>query len=289
MAATRAMVRGRSRLTRRSVDGLRAELAARDYPAHAPVPARMQRDYQVTEDTVDGCVVLRLMPRTGASGQQMVYTHGGSYVHPLVAEHWWFLERMIRGSGATLTVPLYRLAPESGVDAAYAMLRQVYEQVARAGPVTLAGDSAGGGLALGQSIAYRDAGLPLPRQVVLIAPWVDVWLDNPAVAALQPLDPMLDADTSRACGRLWARGHDVRDPLVSPLFADLSGLPPVHTFQGGRDILAADVGLLGRRLRDAGNAGRLTLVSGAFHVYVAAFWTPEARGALRAINRLLRE
>ena len=125
--------------------------------------------------------------------------------------------------------------------------------------------------------------------MVLIAPWVDIALENPAVAALQPLDPMLDADTSRACGRLWAGEHDLSDPLVSPLFADLSGLPPVHTFLGGRDILAADVGLLARRLREAGNGGRLTLVPNAFHVYVGAFWTPEARAALRAVNRLLRE
>lgn len=290
MAVTRALVRARSRLTRTSVDALMAELATRDYPAHAPVPAAMRERYEVVEDAVDGCVVLRLTPRTGASGHQLVYTHGGSYVHPLVAEHWWFLDRMTRGSGVTLTLPLYRLAPESGVDAAYAMLRQVYlDRVSEGGSVTLAGDSSGGGLALGQAIDYRDAGLPAPRQVILIGPWVDVAGRHPAIRALQPVDPSLRLDKLLACGRLWARGHDDRDPRVSPLFADLAGLPPVHTLQGGHDLLAADAQTLASRLQQSGNPGTFTFAPAGFHGYLGAFWTPEARHALRAINRLLRE
>ena len=76
------------------------------------------------------------------------------------------------------------------------------------------------------------------------------------------------------------RGIDERHPSLSPLYADLAGLPPVHTFQGGRDILAADAQLLAGRLRQAGNPGTFTFVPGAFHNYLAAFWTPEARTAL---------
>lgn len=288
MAVTSVLLRGRSLVRRRSVERLMAELAGREYPAPAPVPKRVREHYRFAEDTVDGCLVLRLTPAE-ASGQQLMYNHGGSYVHALAPEHWWFLERMARGSGATITVPLYRLAPEGEVGQAYDFLRSVYTELAVSGPVTLAGDSSGGGLALGQAIAYRDAGLPAPRQVVVFAPWVDIALTNPATELVEPLDPMLRVDTSRACGRLWARGRDERDPLVSPLFADLSGLPAVHTFQGGRDILAPDTLLLASRLREAGNAGRFTFVPGAFHGYLGAFWTPEARSALHAVNQLLRE
>lgn len=99
---------------------------------------------------------------------------------------------------------------------------------------------------------------------------------------------MLRAETLRACGRLWAQGHEARDPAVSPLFADLAGLPPVHIFQGGCDILAPDVQLLASELRQLGNPGTFTFVPGAFHVYVGAVWTPEARTALRAVNALLQ-
>ena len=265
-----------------------AELATREYPAHAPVPRRMREQYDVVSDEVEGCVVLRLTPRAGTSGEHLVYTHGGMYVLPLVAEHWWFLDRMARGSGVTVTVALHRLAPEGGVDAAYEFLRRIYLDLVRSGPVTLAGDSSGGGLALGQALAYRDTGLPTPRQVIVFAPWLDIALSHPAAELLQPLDAVLRVETLRACGRLWARDHDPRDPRVSPLFADLDGLPPVHIFQGGRDVLAADAQLLADRLRQAGNAGTFTLVPTGFHGYLGAFWTAEARAALRAVNQLLR-
>jgi epsilon-lactone hydrolase len=290
MAATRVLVRGRSLFTRKSVERLMAELNDRDYPAHAPVPKRMRQEYDVVEESLDGCVVLRLTPRSGGAGRHLVYTHGGSYVHPLAAEQWWFVDRMSRGSGVAITVPLYRLAPESGVDAAYVLLQKVYRDLVADGrSVSLAGDSAGGGLALGQAVAYRDAGLPSPEQVILIAPWLDISLRNPAAALLEPVDPVLRVATLRACGRLWARGHDDRDPLVSPLFADLAGLPPVHTFQGGRDILAPDAQLLASRLSEAGNQGTFTLHPAGFHDHIGAFWTPEARAALLVVNRLLRE
>jgi monoterpene epsilon-lactone hydrolase len=288
MAATRVLVRGRSLLRRKPVERLMAELATRDYPAAAPVPRRMREQYDVVEDEVDGCVVLRLTPRAGPSGEHLVYTHGGMYVYPLVAEQWWFLDRMARGSGVTVTVPLYRLAPEGGVDAAYEFLQKVYLDLVRSGPVTLAGDSSGGGLALGQAMAHREAGLPAPRQVILFAPWLDIALSNPVAERLEPLDPVLRVETLRACGRLWARDHHPRDPRLSPLFADLDGLPPVHTFQGGRDVLAADAQRLDDRLRQAGNSGTFTLVPTGFHVYLGAFWTTEARAALRAVNQLLR-
>lgn len=191
----------------------------------------------------------------------------------------------------TVTVPLYRLAPEGDVEQGCAFLQTLYaelvEQVGSAN-ITLAGDSAGGALALGQAIRYRDAGLAAPRQVIALAPWVDLTLSNPAIAHLRPLDPMLKVDEALAFGLLWARGREPRTPALSPLFADLTGLSPVHLLQGGRDILAADVEMLASALRQAGNRGAFTLAPSAFHVYPAAFWTPEAKSALRTINRLLR-
>ncbi len=290
MAVTRWLLRARSRLTRTvPLERQLAELASREYPGYAPLPRAMRARYDVRETAVDGCLVLRLTPRDGATGQHLIYTHGGSYVHPLVREQWWFIDRSTRGSGVTITLPFYRLAPEGGPERAYALLRTVYAELAGAGAqITLAGDSAGGGLALGQAIAYRDAGAPAPRQVVLFSPWVDVALTNPEIPALQALDPVLDAEVSATFGRIWAAGVDLRHATVSPLHADLTGLPPVHTYQGGRDILAADVNLLADRLRRAGNPGTFTFVAGAFHDYVGAFWTPEARAALAEVNNLLR-
>ncbi len=291
MTATCWMVRGLGQLKVVPVDRQLADLATRSYPAYARLPRSMRSRYAARETIIEGCPVLRLTPRSGASGQHLIYAHGGAYVHALVAPQWWFIDRSTRGTGVTITLPFYRLAPEGGVERGYELLRTVYTELTAGGSadhITLAGDSAGGGLALGQAIAYRDVGDPAPRQVVLFSPWVDITMANPEIAALRPRDPMLDLAESVAFGRLWAGAIDGRHPSVSPLYADLAGLPPVHTFQGGRDILAADAQILADRLRRAGNPGTFTFVPGAFHNYLAAFGTPEARTALRAVRQLLR-
>ena len=265
-------------------------LHARAYPSAAPPPAAVRRRHLITTRLVDDRPVLTLTPRTGATGQQLLYTHGGSYVHPLVTAQWWIIDRITRGTGITITLPLYRLAPEGWVGEAYTVLHKVYTGLAErygAAAVTLAGDSAGGALALGRAIVDRDNGTELPRQIVLLSPWLDIALTNPAAAALEPRDPMLTVAGLVDAGALWCRDTDPRDPRVSPLHADLSGLPPVHIVQGGQDVLAPDTELAAERLRDAGNTGSLHLEPGAFHNYLGAFWTPEARIALTKIRSLL--
>ncbi|MEV0601237.1 alpha/beta hydrolase [Streptomyces sp. NPDC050315] len=258
--------------------------------AAAPVPAPLRARYEVTRSTVAGRPVLRFAPRRGATGRHLLYTHGGAYAFPLQTPHWWLLQHAIKGTGTTLTVPLYRLAPEGDAPAAYALLRTVYGALcAEAGPenITLGGDSAGGGLALGQAVAYRDAGLPPPHQVLLFSPWLDLTMSHPALPALEALDPLLRTEELIEAGRLWAHGADPRDPLLSPRFADVAGLPPVHVFQGGRDLLAADARLLSDRLAAVGNGGSFMFEPEAGHVYVSAVWTPEARRSLDRVRRLL--
>ncbi|MFG2961211.1 alpha/beta hydrolase [Streptomyces sp. NPDC048291] len=137
----------------------------------------------MTESEVSGIPVLRLEPRERADGQHLIYTHGGGYVRPPITAHWWILDRITRDTGVTVTVQLYRLAPEGDAEQAYSALRAVYVRtVAEAGAanIRLVGDSAGGALALGQAITYRDRGEPLPRQVALFSLHLDLTtLSNP--------------------------------------------------------------------------------------------------------------
>jgi len=268
-----------------------AVLRSRPYPQPAPVSRSLQNRYEVSRSIVAGNPVITLTPHRNRNGRHLIYTHGGGYVWPLVSAHWMLLDHATRDTGVTITVPLYRLAPESGVDAAYAMLSTVYTELAdRVGGsrITLAGDSAGGGLALGQAVTYRDHGLPTPEQVILFSPWVDVAMTHPALPSLENVDPMLRTRRLVVAGELWAGDNDVRDPRISPLQADLHDLPPVHVYQGGRDILAADAHVLAHRLREAGNRGTFELAHAAFHVYVGAVWTPESRTALTQVRGLLR-
>ncbi|PPF79448.1 hypothetical protein C5B96_12635 [Subtercola sp. Z020] len=287
MAVTRLLLRTQPTGTR-DADTVLGRIAERK-PA-APISPAIRSLATVEELSVQGRRVVRLTPRTGASGAHLIYTHGGAYVFPLVAPHWGIIARLMAGSGVGVTVPFYGLAPEHNAEQAYALLDEVYAEAERRHPgrVFLAGDSAGGALALGQAMRYRDAGLTPPAALLLFSPWVDATLSNPEVPALAKLDPMLGVGGLAAAGRWWADDLDPRSPMVSPLFGDLGGLPPVFSYQGGRDLLAADARELTRKVIATGGRAELRLYTKAFHVFVGAPWTPEARRALRHAASVLR-
>ncbi|MFJ3812563.1 alpha/beta hydrolase fold domain-containing protein [Streptomyces sp. NPDC090073] len=258
--------------------------ALRHNPPDAPVPDSLRRSCRVTTETVDGHEVITLTPRSGPTGTQVIYLHGGVYVRPLVSAHWRIIEDLIRRTGATFVVPLYGLAPRYTADDAYRFLDTVYETVVqRAGdrPVLLAGDSCGAGLSVGLAIRCRNEGLRPPTGLILFSPWLDVTMTNPGIPALTKLDPMLAPAGFVAAGQDWAGGRSVTDPLVSPLHDTLEKLPPITIHQGGHDILLPDAEKFAAKARAAGTPTTLHLWPTAFHVFVAAPWTPEGRHALR--------
>jgi acetyl esterase/lipase len=287
MRMTRSLLRFRP-VSTRSAESVRKRVEHRK--PSAPVSPSLRRVADVEETVVNGCPVIQLTPKSGAGGSHLVYLYGGAYISPMLSVHWTIINMLIRLSGVSVTVPQYGLAPENTVDDAYELLDAVYDGLGEtpATRVFLAGDSSGGGLALGQTMRLRDAGRPLPAGVILISPWLDATLSNPAVPSLEPMDRMLGRTGLLQAGRWWAGRHDPRSPLVSPIFGDLANLPPVHTYQGGWDLFAADARDVTDKIRAAGGEGDLHLYPDAFHVFVGASWTPEARDALRGIAGLLR-
>lgn len=287
MAATRALLRLRPRSTG-SEDALVRSIARQG--SAAPVSRAARRVAVVEEARVDGVRVVTLRPRRSPSGVHVVHLHGGAYVHPVRTTHWNLLARLVRATGAVVTVPLYGLAPAHDVDEALPLLDAVLDDVRRASPsrVVLSGDSAGGALALVAAMRARDAGRTPPDALVLFSPWVDAVLDSPGAHDVALLDPMLGLDGLVAAGRWWAGDRDPADPAVSPVRGDLSGLPPVFSYAGDRDLLTPDVKRLVRGVTLAGGRAELRLYRGAFHVFVGAPWTPEARRALRHAASVIR-
>lgn len=250
----------------------------------APVPDALKRSCDVRTETVDGHEVITLTPKSGATGTEVVYLHGGVYCRPMLSAHWRIVATLIQRTGATFTVPLYGRAPRYTVDDGYRFLDSVYRTVVqRAGdhPVLLAGDSCGGGFAVGQAIRCRDEGLRPPDGLLLFSPWLDVTMTNPGIAAVTELDPMLAPAGFVAAGRYWADGRSVTDPLISPVYDTLKNLPPIYIYQGGHDILLPDAEKFAARARAAGTHVELRVCPDAFHVFVGAGWIPEARQALR--------
>jgi len=263
---------------------LRASLQMRKGPA--PIPRSLRRRMYVTEQLVAGHPVTTLTPRTGSTGTQVIYLHGGSYVHPLVSAHWRIVADIIDGTGATVTVPLYGLAPEHTADEGYAFLESVLARTSDR-PLFLAGDSAGAGLALGLAIRNRETRAAPLAGLILFSPWVDVTMSNPAIQAVAPSDPMLTPAGQLAAGTIWAGGRDLRDPLISPLYDTLDGLPPIAIYQGAKDIFLPDAERFAAKAREAGADVSLHVYRDAFHDFVGAGWTPEAKQAFRSVAAII--
>lgn len=287
MAVTRALLRFRPRSTE-SEDSLVRSIARQG--SAAPVSRAARRVAIVEEARVGGVTVVTLRPRRSPSGVHVVHLPGGAYVHPVRTTHWDLLARLVRASGAVVTVPLYGLAPAHDVDEALPLLDAVLDDARRASPsrLVLSGDSAGGALALVAAMRARDAGRPAPDALVLFSPWVDAVLDSPGAREVAAVDPMLGRDGLVAAGRWWAGDREPADPVVSPVRGDLSGLPPVFAYAGDRDLLTPDVKRLVRGVTGTGGRAELRLYRGAFHVFVGAPWTPEARRAVRHAAWVIR-
>lgn len=275
----------------RGQDELRRQYANREHPRPAAPPRSLRRLCEVTERQVLGQNTYTLVPRARSSGWHMVYTHGGAFVNPLVRAHWQIVEQLVRVTGATVTVPLYPLAPEHTHVAAFPMLERVYRdllQRVNADRIVLLGDSAGGNLALTQALLYRSQGLPLPAHIILLSPWLDLTMSNPEALAIEPRDVMLRCAELAEWGRWWAGSEDPRAPFLSPLFADLEGLPPIQIYQGTDDVFLPDARALRDRISARGGPVRLWETADAFHVFMGATFTPEARAVFRQIAESLQ-
>lgn len=265
---------------------MRSRYVGRTYPQPYPIPAALKKICDIHEERVDGQPVYTFVPKTGKSHTHIIYTHGGAYIKALRSAHWDIIRKLIEMTGSSVTVPIYPLAPEHIYKEAYAELEKVYLSVIAQMPaeyVILCGDSAGGGLALGQAMRYRDQGLPMPGRIILFFPWLDVTMSNPHARDVEKEDVMLAEPGLIIAGTWWAGGDDPRTPLISPLFGNLGHLPPIDVYQGTADILIADARKLKEEVEAAGGSIRLFEYPGAFHGFVAATFTPESRDAFSKI------
>lgn len=229
-------------------------------------PARTRRRHIVTEGEHDGFRVYTVTPRNREPHCTVVYLHGGAYIGEITRQHWALLSRLADG-GARVVVPIYGLAPRYSYREAYPFVTAVYLRAAEEpGPLTLMGDSSGGGLALGLAQTLRDLGATVrqPDRLVLISPWLDLTIGNPEVADVD--DPWLVRAGLLEAGRAWAAGDDPTDPRTSPLNGELTGLPHIDIHAGTRDLAYPDCKLLRERALAAGGSAVLTVERGGLHV-----------------------
>ncbi|OBA96291.1 hypothetical protein A5662_18100 [Mycobacteriaceae bacterium 1482268.1] len=226
---------------------------------------------------------------TSSSSNAIVAIPGGAYAVRPTLMHWALYGLMTRRTGASVVVPVYPLSSEGGTAASVVpkIASLISDQIASRpdGRVGVYGDSAGGGLALA-AIQHLVAGnRPVPTSLVLVSPFLDVTMSNPAIAVVE--DPVLDAGSLRESGLLWAGHRDPQDPFVSPLYGSLDGLPPTVVYSGSLDVLFPDVLALQRRARQAGSPMTFDLRDGRIHNWAMLPLTRDGREVLPGILRQL--
>jgi epsilon-lactone hydrolase len=195
------------------------------------------------------------LPREGASDDVVLYLHGGSYVFGSTRTHGDLIARIALGTGARALGLNYRLAPEhpfpAPVEDTVAAYRWLLSTGVRPERVVLCGDSAGGGLAISALVALRDQGLPLPAGAVVIALWVDVECGGESVETNSRYD-WGDKRMLLHWAKWYLGGASPREPLASPLYADLRGLPPLSVHVGSAEMQHDDGVRITEKARAAG-------------------------------------
>ncbi len=232
---------------------------------------------------------------TPASAPERVilYLHGGGYVSGSPSTHVAITARLAKEAQARIFALDYRLAPEHPFpaqieDAWAAYWWLLTEQGVKPTQIIVAGDSAGGGLTVALLLALRDAGMPLPAGAVCLSPWLDLTLSGATIAINEPTD-FLNFDILHASAQMYANGYDLRHPLISPLYADPAGLPPLLIQAGSAEMLLDDSRRFAQRAREAGVDVQLEVWEYMVHVWHFTWMLePKARQAIAQIGRFVR-
>ena len=230
---------------------------------------------------------------TSSADRVVLYVHGGAYVIGSINTHRDLAGRIARASGGRVLNVDYRLAPEHPHPAAIDDATTAYRWLLSTGQApertAIAGDSAGGGLTLATLVALRDAGDRLPAAGVCLSPWVDLEGIGESMSSRAHLDPMVQKDHLLRMAKLYLGDLHPRTPLAAPLYADLSGLPPLLIQVGTAETLLDDATRIAERAKKAGVDVTLDVWEDMIHVFQAfAPMLPEGQQAIEQIGEYVR-
>ncbi len=247
----------------------------------------------VRHATIAGIECDWLVPEGSKKTPVLLYLHGGAYVMGSSKTHRQMVATIAKAAGVRAILPNYRLAPENpfpdGIDDACAVYKQLLQQGIEPDEIVIAGDSAGGGLTVATALKLRHDGVPLPAALVLLSPWLDLSASGESVKSRAKLDPLFRAEDMPIVAEFYCSADAVREPLVSPVFANVSGLPPAFIQVGDHEILLSDSTRFADKLTAAGINVTLQVWPDMWHVFqFFGSKMPESEAALVDIARFLR-
>lgn len=276
-----------------TIDRVRAE--TRQEFAAASDAARDSLTERVEDIEIAGIAVQEVVPKgydSGNDGKALLYFFGGGHMVGSPSEDLPISAGLAQRLGLRVLVPHYRLAPEHPFPAALDDAAAVYEALVGSvgsGNLAVAGESAGGNLALATLLRSRDTGLPLPAAAALLSPWCDLTKTGNTQSAPEGFDPTLDYEkTIRSGAPAYASEQALDHPLVSPVYGDFAGgFPPTLITTGTRDLFLSDCARLSTRMRQAGVDAGLHVWEGMWHVFEFYPELPEAGQSLDEIAAFL--
>jgi len=223
----------------------------------------------------------------------ILYLHGGAYSMGSAQTHFGITGMLSELCGLRVLSVDYRLAPEhpfpAAIDDAVSAYRWLLQQGVPAKSIVIGGDSAGGGLTFATMVELKNKGAQLPAAVFTISPWVDLAITGETIVTKADVDPMFTKPGMIYMAKLYADEADVRLPLISPLYADLSGLPPVLIHVGTSEMLLSDSRRMAKALKKAGVDCVIKEWEDLFHVFHSVVYIPEARIATEEIAAFVKK
>ena len=263
----------------RGHDGLR-EGYDRFLTTNFPLPAHARAETCELGDVK----AWKVSPETAGGGRTILHFHGGGYLIGSAHGSLEYAYRLANTVGGTCYTVDYRLAPEHPYPAAIDDAMAAYRALLRTGvdPATifLSGESAGGGLAMALALALKTAGDPMPGGIIAAAPFLDLTLSGPSVRKFSQEDPAANRDTLTFMGASYFQAHEPTDPMVSPLYGDLSGLPPVYITASEGEALVDDAKRFVEKARRQGVSVTARIIEDSVHVYPIFPFLPETAAML---------
>jgi monoterpene epsilon-lactone hydrolase len=216
------------------------------------------------------------------------YLHGGGYSMGSPASHRQMVSYISKAAGVPALSLDYRLAPEHPFPAAVEDGVAGYQWLLKQGfnpkKIAMAGDSAGGGLTVATLVALRDGGNPMPACGICISPWADLTGESETYITNTDIDPMINVPDIKAMAALYLNGREPKTPLASPIFADLTGLPPLLIQVGSDEVLLGDSLALDRKAKTSGVDSTLEMWQDMIHVW--HFFSTMLQEARDAVDRI---
>lgn len=262
--------------------------------ANQPFFESMPHGIRWEEGQIDGVQGEWIRPANAAANRCLLYLHGGGYVVSTPHVHRVLVGRLAGALSCHAFMPEYRLAPEHPFPAALDDVTSAYHGILASGyapsQVVVAGDSAGGGLTAALLLHLRDRGEPLPAAACLISALLDCTFSGDGLAALQRRDPYLRLSDLTMMAKHYYSEHDPHHPLISPLWADFNGLPPLLVLAGENEVLRDEAVRFADLASQAGVPVTLKIWPAMVHAFpLFAGFVPEGKQAIAEISAFFEE